>query len=220
MKKSFINNVNLMGILYEHNLTLKETGANSKNPGTEFISGTIGIATDDAITNIVQVHFTYVTATNAKGGANATFSILKDIINGVLLTYMDDPDKAVRLTVDSAIGLNEFYSNRSGTEELVSVKRNEGGFIHIVKPVEWIDDELKRNKFKCDMVITNVRSVEADEEKEIPEKVIVKGAIFDFRKSLLPVEFVATDPSAMTYFEGLDASNANPVFTDVSEVQR
>lgn len=53
MKKSFINNVNLMGILYEHNLTLKETGANSKNPGTEFISGTIGIATDDAITNIV-----------------------------------------------------------------------------------------------------------------------------------------------------------------------
>ena len=65
------------------------------------------------------------------------------------------------------------------------------------------------------MVITNVRSVEADEEKEIPEKVIVKGAIFDFRKSLLPVEFVATDPSAMTYFEGLDASNANPVFTAV-----
>lgn len=215
MKKSFINNVNLMGILYEHNLTLKETGANSKNPGTEFISGTIGIATDDAITNIVQVHFTYVTAINAKGGTNATFSILKDIINGVLLTYMDDPDKAVRLSVDSAIGLNEFYSNRSGTEELVSVKRNEGGFIHIVKPVEWVDDELKRNKFKCDMVITNVRCVEADEEKEIPEKVIVKGAIFDFRKSLLPVEFVATDPSAMTYFEGLDASNANPVFTAV-----
>ena len=215
MKKSFINNVNLMGILYEHNLTLKETGANSKNPGTEFISGTIGIATDDAITNIVQVHFTYVTATNAKGGANATFSILKDIINGVLLTYMDNPDKAVRLIVDSAIGLNEFYSNRSGTEELVSVKRNEGGFIHIVKPVEWVDDELKRNRFKCDMVITNVRHVEADEEKEIPEKVIVKGAIFDFRKSLLPVEFVATDPSAMAYFEGLNASNANPVFTAV-----
>lgn len=215
MKKSFINNVNLMGILYEHNLTLKETGANSKNPGTEFISGTIGIATDDAITNIVQVHFTYVTATNAKGTANATFSILKDIINGVLLTYMDNPDKAVRLIVDSAIGLNEFYSNRSGSEELVSVKRNEGGFIHVLKPVEWVDDELKRNKFKCDMVITNVRHVEADEEKEIPEKVIVKGAIFDFRKSLLPAEFVATDPGAMSYFEGLDASNSNPVFTQV-----
>lgn len=215
MKNNFFNSVNLMGILYEHNLTLKETGANSKNPGTKFISGTIGIATDDAITNIVQVHFTYVTATNAKGTANATFSILKDIIDGVLLTYMDDPDKAVRLTVDSAIGLNEFYSNRSGTEELVSVKRNEGGFIHIVKPMEWVDDEIQRNRFKCDMVITKVTHVDANEERNIPEKVIVKGAIFDFRKSLLPAEFTATDPGAMSYFEGLDASNANPVFTAV-----
>lgn len=215
MKNNFFNSVNLMGILYEHNLTLKETGVNSKNPGTKFISGTIGIATDDAITNIVQVHFTYVTATNAKGTANATFSILKDIIDGVLLTYMDDPDKAVRLTVDSAIGLNEFYSNRSGTEELVSVKRNEGGFVHIVKPMEWVDDEIQRNKFKCDMVITKVTHVDANEERNIPEKVIVKGAIFDFRKSLLPAEFTATDPGAMSYFEGLDASNANPVFTAV-----
>lgn len=215
MKNNFFNSVNLMGILYEHNLTLKESGANSKNPGTKFISGTIGIATDDAITNIVQVHFTYVTATNAKGTANATFSILKDIIDGVLLTYMDDPDKAVRLTVDSAIGLNEFYSNRSGTEELVSVKRNEGGFVHIVKPMEWVDDEIQRNRFKCDMVITKVTHVDANEERNIPEKVIVKGAIFDFRKSLLPAEFTATDPGAMSYFEGLDASNANPVFTAV-----
>lgn len=215
MKNNFFNSVNLMGILYEHNLTLKESGANSKNPGTKFISGTIGIATDDAITNIVQVHFTYVTATNAKGIANATFSILKDIIDGVLLTYMDDPDKAVRLIVNSAIGLNEFYSNRSGTEELVSVKRNEGGFVHIVKPMEWVDDEIQRNKFKCDMVITKVTHVDANEERNIPEKVIVKGAIFDFRKSLLPAEFTATDPGAMSYFEGLDASNANPVFTAV-----
>lgn len=215
MKNNFFNSVNLMGILYEHNLTLKESGANSKNPGTKFISGTIGIATDDAITNIVQVHFTYVTATNAKGTANATFSILKDIIDGVLLTYMDDPDKAVRLIVNSAIGLNEFYSNRSGTEELVSVKRNEGGFVHIVKPMEWVDDEIQRNKFKCDMVITKVTHVDANEERNIPEKVIVKGAIFDFRKSLLPAEFTATDPGAMSYFEGLDASNANPVFTAV-----
>lgn len=215
MKKNFVNSVNLMGILYEHNLTLKETGANSKNPGTQFINGTIGIATDDAITNIVQVHFTYVTATTAKGSANATFSILKDIIDGVLLTYMDDPDKAVRLRVDSAVGLNEFYSNRSGTDELVSVKRNEGGFVHIVKPMDWDNDENQRNKFKCDMVITKVSHIDADEERNLPEKVIVKGAIFDFRKSLLPTEFAATDPGAMAYFEGLDASNSNPVFTQV-----
>ena len=46
-------------------------------------------------------------------------------------------------------------------------------------------------------------------------KVIVKGAIFDFRKSLMPVEFTATNPNAINYFEGLEASNTNPTFTKV-----
>lgn len=216
MKQNFFNSVNLMGILYEHDLSLKESGPNSKNPGTEFISGTIGIATDDKITNIVQVHFTYVTATTAKGTPNATFSTLKNIYEGSLPTYLDDPDKAPRLRVDSAIGLNEFYSDRSGTMELVSVKRNEGGFIHVIKNInEWEEDENKRNKFKCDMVITKVTHVDADEERNLPEKCIVKGAIFDFRKSLLPVEFAVADEQGMTYFEGLEASNSNPVFTNV-----
>ena len=63
------------------------------------------------------------------------------------------------------------------------------------------------------MLITNVRHIEADEERSLPEKAIVKGAIFDFRKSLLPVEFTAVNPGAISYFEGLDASNSNPVFT-------
>jgi len=43
------------------------TGPNSAHPGTTFISGEIEIATDEAMTNIVPVHFTYVTATTSKG---------------------------------------------------------------------------------------------------------------------------------------------------------
>ena len=52
-------------------------------------------------------------------------------------------------------------------------------------------------------------------EKNIPEKVIVKGAIFDFRKALLPVEFTALNPNAMNYFEDLGASQSNPVLTKI-----
>ena len=63
------------------------------------------------------------------------------------------------------------------------------------------------------MVITNVTRVEANEDQGTPEKVIVKGAIFDFRKALLPVEFVATNDKAMDYFEGLGATKNEPVFT-------
>ena len=214
MKKTMENVTHSEGMLYEHNLESKVSGPNSKTPGTPFISGTISIATDDALTNIVQVHFTYVTPTTSKGSANATYTLLQNIIDGLVGTYMKDgADKAAKLRVDSAIGLNEFYSDRNGKSELVSTKRNEGGFVHLTNTLA--EDEKVRNTFKCDMVITGVTHIDGDEEKKLPEKVIVKGAIFDFRKALLPVEFSATNPGAMAYYEGLGASNSEPVFTKV-----
>jgi hypothetical protein len=212
--KSMINRTHIEGLLYEHALELRTSGPNSKNPGTEFIMGTVSIATDDAQVNIVPVHFTYVTATTAKGTANATFGVLKDIIDGKLGTVMGNgADGAAKLRIDSAVGLNEFYTDRNGQEELVSAKRNEGGFIHTTATLA--EDEKARNTFEVDIVITNVRRIEADEEKNIPEKAIVKGAIFDFRKSLMPVEFSVTNPNAMDYFEGLEASSKSPVFTKI-----
>ena len=213
-KKTFINTTHIEGILYEHALEAKVSGNTSKNPGTPFITGTISIATDDAMTNIVPVHFTYVTATFGSGKPNDTYTTLENIINGTFGTYMKDgADKAVKLRVDSAIGLNEFYTDRNGKEELVSAKRNEGGFVHKIDTLD--EDEKVRNTFKVDMLINSVTRKEADEEKNIPEKVIVKGAIFDFRKSLLPIDFSATNPNAMNYFEGLGASQKEPVFTCV-----
>lgn len=212
--KKCLNTTHISGYLYEHKLELRESGPNSKNPGTKFIMGTVDIATDDACTNIVSVHFTYVTATTAKGSTNATFTTLMNIIDGNYGSVMaDGKDNAVKLRIDSALGLNEFYSDRNGKEELVSAKRNEGGFVHVTTELE--PDENQRNTFKCDMLITGVREVEADEEKNLPAKVIVRGAIFDFRNSLLPVEFSAVNPGAMDYFLGLEASNANPTFTCV-----
>ena len=214
MKKTMINQTHIEGVLYEHALEAKVSGENSKNPGTPFITGTISIATDDAMTNIVPVHFTYVTATFGSGKPNDTYTTLNNIVNGTFGTYMKDgADKAVKLRVDSAIGLNEFFTDRNGKEELVSAKRNEGGFVHKVDAID--EDEKVRNTFKVDMLINCVTRIDADEEKNLPEKVVVKGAIFDFRKSLLPVEFSATNPNAMNYFEGLGATQKEPVFTCV-----
>lgn len=219
-KNRFLNQSHIEGYLYDHKLELRESGPSSKNPGTQFIMGTVDIATDENLTNIVSVHFTYVTATTAKGSTNATFTTLMNIIDGNYKTYMATGDKAatVKLRVDSAVALNEFYTDRNGQEELVSVKRNEGGFVHTVVG-DLDEDENKRNTFKCDMLITGVKEVEADEEKNLPAKVIVKGAIFDFRKALLPVEFSAVNPGAMNYFLGLEASNSNPTLTCVWGLQ-
>lgn len=214
MKAKIFNASHIEGKLYQHDLTIKVTGENSKNPGTEFISGNIEIATDNAEINIVPVHFTYVTATTSKGTPNATYTVLKNIIDKVYKTVMEDgSDKATMLRIDSAIGLNEFYTDRNGKEELVSVKRNEGGFVHVTSALD--ENEQKRNTFDCDIIITNVRRTEPDEEKNIAEKVIVKGAIFNFRKDLLPVEFSVIHPAAMNYFEDLGATSSNPVFTHI-----
>jgi hypothetical protein len=207
------NETHIEGYLYEHKLEMRESGPKSKNPGTKFIMGTVDIATDNNLTNIVSVHFSYVTATTAKGSPNATYTTLENIVNGKYGSVMaNGKDGAVKLRIDSAIALNEFFSDRNGQEELVSVKRNEGGFVHVVTG-DLTEDEKLRSTFKCDMVITNVTRVEANEDQGTPEKVIVKGAIFDFRKALLPVEFVATNDKAMDYFEGLGATKNEPVFT-------
>lgn len=214
MKKRMVNTTHIEGKLYQHDLKLKVSGENSKNPGTEFITGNIEIVTDDAGINIVPVYFTYVTAVTSKGTANASYNILKNIIDGVYKCVMTDgADNAIMLRIDSAIGLNEFYTERNGKEELVSTKRNDGGFIHVTPALA--EDERTRNTFECDIVINNVIHVEGDEEKKTDDKSIVKGAIFNFRNDLLPVEFSVTNPKAMAYFEDLGASPSNPVFTKI-----
>lgn len=212
MKKKLINECHIEGYLYEHKLEVKQTGPKSKNPGTEYIRGSIDIATDEALTNIVTVHYPYVVPTTSKGGPNNTYNVLANILNGVYGTVMGDgQQKAIKVRIDCSLNLNEFYNDK---DELVSSKRNEGGFIHVVEGA-LAENEDSRNTFKVDMVITNVIHVDADEEKELPEKAIVKGCIFDFRGALLPVEFTAVNPGAIAYFEGLEASKSNPVFTNI-----
>lgn len=216
MKAKMINECHIEGLLYESKLEMKVTGEKSKNPGTTFITGTIDIATNDACNNIVPVHFTYVTEKTAKGNVNATFTTLKNIVDGNIKSIIaDGKDNAGRLRIDSAIGLNDFYTKDRETNDivLVSAKRNEGGFVHTAS--ELSSDEKTRNTFKCDMVIVGTKRIEANEEFNTPEKLIIKGYIFDFRKAAMPVEFSATNPNAMNYFEDLEASGSNPVFTRV-----
>lgn len=215
MAKNLINTVRLEGYLYNHELEQKVTGPNSKAPGTQYITGKIEIATNEACDNIVPVYYTYVTAVTNSGKSNQTYTALLNILEGRFKTVMNSSkEEAYKLRVDSAIGLNEFYSNQNGDWELVSNKRNVGGFIHNV-PNGLNPDEKERNYFGTDILITSCIRKEADEEKDIPEKVLVKGAIFDFRGALLPIELVTYNEGAMNYFEGLGASNQEPVFTKV-----
>ena len=208
--RKMINTVHVEGYVYEHKLEKKVSGATAANPNTEYITGTLSVATDDAMTNVVQIHFTYVTATTKKGGTNNTFTILNSIISGNVKTVMSDgKDLAGMVRIDTAIDLNEWYDKNN---EFISTKRIEGGFVHLTNE---LNSESQRARFETDIVISNCTRIDANEERKIPERVVVKGAIFNFRQALLPVEFTVLHPAAMDYFEDLGASSSNPIFTRV-----
>ena len=212
MKKNLINETHIEGYLYDHKLEKKVSGPNAKNPGTEFIAGTISVATDEKMQNVINLHYTYVTAVTAKGSANATFTALDKIITDNPTVLNVGMEKAVKVRCDSAVDLNEWFRELTD-EKPQSIVRNEGGFVHIVNAIN--EDEKQRNTFKTDIVITSVKDVEADAEKGTDACVRVRGAIFNFRKALLPVEFVARSKGAMAYFQNLDVSAKHPIFTCV-----
>ncbi len=213
MKKT-VNKEHIEGRLYEHNLAIKQVqNTESANYGKDFIGGSIDIATDDACLNVVTVNFSYVTETTKQGKKNDTYAALKTIIEAGKTVIADGAEVATMVRIDTSLGLNDFYTSRNGQEELVSAKRNDGGFVHVVNKLE---DETKRNTFECDMLINGTRLIEADEERHIDaDYLIVKGAVFNFRNAFLPVELIVRNPGGIKYFESLEASSANLVFTKV-----
>lgn len=209
MRKN-INTEHIEGRLYEHDLAVKVTGPTSKAPNTEYINGSIKVAVDEECLNVITVKFTYVTATTSKGGVNKTYTALKKIIDSEKTVLSVGKDEALKVKVDTALALNDFYTDN---DELVSVKENNGGFVEVVSE---LCDESARNTFKVDMLITGVTRTEANPENGIDAPfVTVRGAIFNFRNDLLPVDFRVENPSGMKYFEGLDATGAEPTYTQV-----
>ena len=213
MKKNMVNESRVEGYLYSYDLNAAVTGKESKTPNTEYIRGTINIATDDKMTNIVPVYFMFVTKNTKTGKANLTYNILNDILNKKLKSVMDfGTEEASKLSINSSIGyLREFYDLRQDPPELVTEKGNVGGFIKVVSSLS--EEEKVRNVFKTDMVITS--AIRRESEDDIPEKMTIKGVIFNFRNDILPVEYSVLNPAAMDYFEALEISSRNPVFTKV-----
>lgn len=183
----------------------------SENFGKEFISGIVQIAIDEAGLNVIPVHYTYVTATTKTGGTNNTFVALKSLIENGKTWIKDGKDAATMIKAEPSFALNDFYVNENGEERLVSQVIHEGGFVTLVNTIP--EKEAERSYFRCDMVITKVTRVEADEEKNIPEHCTVRGAVFNFRKELLPITFTVKNPNGMNYFESLEASGTDPIYT-------
>lgn len=210
MKKKNYNEVHLSGYVYDASGLAMKTVSNksSDNFGKPFIGGRLDVATDEDMLNVVTISFTYVTPTTKTGGANPTYNALKQIIESQKWVTKCGKDDAIKVNINTALALNDFYTKQDGTETLVSSKRCEGGFVTIVNALE--ED---RNHFKIDLLMTGFRRVEADPERNIAEDyAIIKGAAFNFRGDILPTEFIIRNPAGINYFENLELSKDNMYF--------
>ena len=213
----FINTEKIEGYVYStgsnfNQLSERVSGENSKNPGTKFIAGDLDIAVDEAGLNVVTVHYTYVTETYKNGKTNNTYATLKRILDNPDKCWINGgKDNAFKVQcTGSSIALNDFIA---GDGSKVAAMRNENGFCSIVNE---LSPEIERNTFTTDMLITKVTHIDADPEKNIAEDfTTVSGNIFGYGPVLLPVSFVVRNEMGMNYFENLDATPSNPVFTKV-----
>lgn len=214
MKKP-INTTTTVGLLYQHDLKARVTKPDSKNPNVPYISGKIDIATNPELTNIISIEFPYCSPTTGTGSVNKNYSVLKDILDGKLKSVMSSgAEEAAKLSITGNLSLNEFPSRDTG--EVISQKINQGSFINVLSSLT--SDDFKSN-FDVDMIITKTTLKEADPEKGTPEKLVLKGAIFNYRKELLPYEFSVIEPRAISYFEGQGISNSTPLYTKLKGEQ-
>lgn len=210
MRKNF-NSEHIEGRLYQHSIELKEVkNQNSPNFGKQFLQGSVEVAVDENGLNVIPVKFTYVTEKTKKGGTNKTYTELMKIMTSGKTWIEDGAEAATKVSIDTALGLNDFVAQ---DDSMVSIMEHSGGFLSVVGDLKA---ESLRATFKTDILITNVARIEADEERHIDEDyVAIRGAVFDFKNALLPVEYIVKNPEGMKFFEGLEASGANPVYTQV-----
>lgn len=208
--KKCLNKVHVEGRIFSHSLKAgKVENEKSPNFGQAYISGAVNIAVDDACSNVVTINYTYVPEKFKSGAENKTYTELKKILSTGKTVEADGKELATIVKADSAIGLNDFYTEKDGKETLVAAKKNEGGFITVGGQLR---DEKDRSTFSVDMYINGVREVPVEDGDDY---IMLEGAIFDFRGAILPVSLPVRGKDGISYFNGLGISKQNPTFRNI-----
>lgn len=198
--EGYVFNIGGNGKLYEGT-----TGPESKRPNTDYISGTLNIATDEEGINIVPVRFNFVTEKWSSGKDNDTWKILKEIINTGKTWENVGRDNAIKVRLQCSVGVNDFLG-RDGN--MVEAKSVDCSFAHFANN----GFSEKRNDFKLDMVIAATALQEVEDGDDYLN---LRGYAFNFRHDAIPVTLTVRDKGGIKYFENADISNANPMVTTV-----
>lgn len=201
MRSNLNNSVHVEGYVFSHTLRNRVS-----RKGVPFIMGGLDIATDDQGSNVVPVHFSYVTKTYAKSGKpNQTYALLDALIADSSRTFEACGKDAMKVRVDGDVEVNDFVT-REG--EMASPKRIRGSFVH------QMTNSIAENPatFDVDMLIAAATEREVEDGDDYMN---LRGYVFNFRGDLLPVDFNIRSKGGMLYFGNQDISNSNPLFTHV-----
>lgn len=205
--KRFKNDVQIKGYVFslgEGFNQLQERIA--KKSGTAYISGDLSIATNDDLTNVVTVHFTYVPEKTKKGTENSTYTNLKKIINDNRTVDNVGKENAAKVRVNGEFETNDFWSTRD--EKFIAAPRIRGNFIHDFAGSVGDGDNAT---FSVETLISKVT------EHEIGDETIVQlyAYVFNYFGDIMPVTFDVRSEGGKNYFLDADISNKNTLLTKV-----
>jgi hypothetical protein len=196
------NALDMKGRLYNYALQTINTEKG------EAISGDVMLEVDANGTVVTVRFFGYPTYNNGK--TNKTFGILDDMMAGNYKTVVDNGDDADWLSLNGSIDVSYFVSRNATDGELARAQKFRGSFINPNTKKEY------NNRWKLDMLVTNVKEVEADEEKQLPRFVRMNGYLVDdYNNRLMEVGFQARSDAAMNYILGLEVSFDEPLYVPV-----
>lgn len=211
---NFINNEKIEGYVYGLGNNFRELSEKVSKKGVKYIGGDLHVAVDEAGLNVITVSYIYVTETTKSGSPNRTYSTLKKIIDTPEKHWVNSgKENAFKVSCTAVrVGVNDFIGS-DGTK--VAEIRNEGGFCTIV---DELCPEDERNTFSTDILITNVKRIEANPERNIDEEYgTINGCVFGFGQppTIIPVSFAVRNESGIKFFEDMEPSSSEPVFTKV-----
>lgn len=199
--KKMINKNNIEGLLYEHKLELKQAGPNAKNPGSNYIRGSISIEVteDNVVTvDILQTEF-------SKKGRDSKFDEIVKIMNAPTVLG-SSRETAAKIKVNSAFDLNDWFND---AKEHISNLRVFNGFISIEGKID------PKATFEVDMLITSTtEDMEKDETGVLMPNgsLVVNGFIFNFKNEIMPVKFIVENEKGVEYFKALTANTFTKVW--------
>lgn len=194
------NNVDMKGRLHNYALERKE------GKKGEAISGVVTVEVDEDGTTADMRFYAYPVYNNGK--PNKTFGILESMLAGNYKTVVDDGPDADWIEMTGSVDVSYFVGrNASADDDLIRSQKIRGSFINPNKNQKY------NNRWKLDFLITAIREIEEDEEKNLPRFVRVIGYLVDdYNKRVMDVVFQARNEKAMSYILGLDASAEVPYF--------